>query len=479
MGSDQVRASALSFLMLMSASSLAIGANCGCSDVPILEANIRAAARYSHILNIFSEFAKKCLITGCPQHVRSPKLVLGRYFSEFYSGQGKAAVLTRFPVSSPEMQPNAIIDYIIGSKPYPTVNSAPLTNVVAGTESAVGASYEPLGAALRQDFVVDAAAPNARPLPAIAIPADYLKRDQTGKSVPDQAARDRKQREWKASHGGKDLCDVKDQTVWEREMRQRLAGHGLCKEIVESVVVHEMYHLRTCRRMGFFGYTNQNPDESAAEEAKAFDFANKDLIAKHLRILAAAKWRFDGHGTTKDRVQTTQEVSDVEFVAKPASQTSTGIVWLQEGSVERLDVKFIYDLPVTYKKVTDHAGVACTIDGPNPIKNADTTLAFAWNGDEFGVYAGGISIVDQDSYTMRRCGNLGVSYSTPLPFFWAPGWAEFKPGRLEFKSIGLVDSKPTFTPVPGSHELHIHYLNDEAIGSHHETTLKLSHACGF
>jgi hypothetical protein len=448
---------------------------CTCRNdgIKTLEVNIEAARRKSYALEAFSKFAAKCLGAGCPRQLRSPGLVLDNKYAEFSSVENMGR-LSKFSIDSPQMKTEALISYITGSVLYPTPPSTSPPNgssTVAQSDTVEGASYIPLGISLQDSRDMFRSVRNPPQIPSGMIPNDYRLEGQNGLNVPDVEERAKHEKIWRDKHGGRDLCDIKDEAGWKQNIVRNLTTMGVCKEIIDDAIKHEYFHRTTCKRVGFFAYANMKPDERAAEEAEAYAGDYSRLVEKHLSLLKDVKWKFEGEGTSHT------DDTDLRIRAAPDRPPSTRIEPDTDNLVSTLELGFEYDLPVLFSRVIGFSGGTCAFEGPNPLKKTKTNVVLNWLEDVFAIYAGAIDVTETQNHWYRECPGDGIISDTPeLPYFWTASWHRFAPGISEGKINYSGDNSDVFTPRPGTSVHEIHTVADDP-NSKLETILKISYSC--
>ena len=111
---------------------------------------------------------------------------------------------------------------------------------------------------------------------------EAVKYTPDGRPEPDLAAR--KEIEEKFRRAKQDLCDFADEAA----MRKQTASGGACTGIGQSLSTHEATHQQTCRRMGYYAFSERSPAQLADDEVRAYK-AQVDALAAEMRRVLAKK----------------------------------------------------------------------------------------------------------------------------------------------------------------------------------------------
>jgi hypothetical protein len=111
---------------------------------------------------------------------------------------------------------------------------------------------------------------------------DAVKYTPIGRPEPDLSAR--KAIEDKFRKAKQDLCDYAD----EEAMKKQTSSGGACGGIGASLATHEAIHQQTCRKMGYYAFSERSPAQLADDEVRAYK-AQVDALSAEMRKVLAKK----------------------------------------------------------------------------------------------------------------------------------------------------------------------------------------------
>ncbi len=103
--------------------------------------------------------------------------------------------------------------------------------------------------------------------------------------VPDIDQRKRIEKEWRDK--GQDLCDHFEKGAIE----QAAQSSAVCSGIAKIVVAHEAHHQNTCKRMGYYAFSERKPAQRLADEVSAYEQQIAQLTSELQRVLNSKKTR--------------------------------------------------------------------------------------------------------------------------------------------------------------------------------------------
>jgi hypothetical protein len=131
--------------------------------------------------------------------------------------------------------------------------------------------------------------------------------DKQDRRVPDLQLR--KKIEEQYSKAGKNLCDYENVAALDKATQEGSA----CAGIARALRIHEDSHQATCKRLGFYAFSERLPLDLANDEVDAYEAQIKALTTELERVLNLPNTKIVSGSTSPDEIGSAEVICKVAF----------------------------------------------------------------------------------------------------------------------------------------------------------------------